>query len=160
MTTSTQAALVRLLAAIDNAEKGDLHGGFGPGYENGLGIEVGTELQAARLLAQQVIANSELQVRSALTFDHWFELNQPAGSVGDMERGWNACLTSLSVAPMADLPDPRLVEIWQSMPGGPDGWLKHFGFLQFGQAVVKAHREANTPTSAVRDSSQEGKIRG
>lgn len=157
MTTSTQAALVRLLTAIDNAEKGDLYGGFGPGYENGLGIEVGTELQAARLLAQQVIADSESHARSALTFDHWFELNQPAGSVGDMERGWNACLTSLCVTPLADLPDARLVEVWQSMPGGPDGWLKHFGFLQFGQAVVKAHREANSPTSSSSDLSQSEK---
>lgn len=144
MNSSAEKALARLLAAIDCAEMGDTRGGFGPGYENGFGIEVGTELQSARLLARQVIADSGREVRSAFTFDHWLKLNQPSGCVGDMERGWNACLSSFGLTPATALPEPRIVEIWNSMPGGPDGWLKHFGFIQFAQAVIAAQMQLNS----------------
>lgn len=49
------AALRRLLAALNKAEEGDTRGGLGPGYENGHGVEVGSELAAAREQAQKVL---------------------------------------------------------------------------------------------------------
>lgn len=33
------------------------------------------------------------------------------------------------------LTDAQIVEVWNQMPGGPDGWLKHFGFIQFARAI-------------------------
>jgi hypothetical protein len=53
----TTTALTRLLAAIDALEDGT-KGGLGPGYENGQGVEVGTELQAAREQARSAIAQA------------------------------------------------------------------------------------------------------
>jgi hypothetical protein len=53
----TTTALTRLLAAIDALEDGDKEG-LGPGYENGHGVEAGTELQAAREQARSAIAQA------------------------------------------------------------------------------------------------------
>jgi hypothetical protein len=47
--------------------------------------------------------------------------------------------TPVIVLPTTDkLSDEQIVRVWQSMPGGPDGWLKSFGFLQFARAVLAA----------------------
>lgn len=55
-------------------------------------------------------------------------------------------LAGASAAPQtvehASLTDERIVEVWNSMPGGPDGWLRQFGFLQFARAVEAAVRDA------------------
>lgn len=34
--------------------------------------------------------------------------------------------------------DKQIIKVWQDMPGGPGGWLKHFGFIQFARAVLAA----------------------
>lgn len=33
------------------------------------------------------------------------------------------------------LSEQEIVSTWQGMPGGPDGWLTNFGFLQFARAI-------------------------
>lgn len=45
-----------------------------------------------------------------------------------------------SQAPAAGvgMTDEQIVEVWNSMPGGPDGWLKNFGFIQFARALLAA----------------------
>jgi len=37
-----------------------------------------------------------------------------------------------------EMTDEQIVAVWQSMPGGPDGWLKQFGYLQFARALLAA----------------------
>lgn len=34
------------------------------------------------------------------------------------------------------LTDEQIVKVWQSMPGGAEGWLKEFGFLQFAHEIL------------------------
>jgi hypothetical protein len=50
------------------------------------------------------------------------------------------------------LTDDKIVEVWNNMPGGPTGWLVHFGYTQFARrieaAVVEAHRLAARPAEA------------
>lgn len=53
-----------------------------------------------------------------------------------------------AVGPVEGLTDAQIVEVWQSMPGGPDGWLKQFGFLQFARAIEQ-HVEAGKRQSEV-----------
>lgn len=36
----------------------------------------------------------------------------------------------------ATVTDKQIVAVWQSMPGGPDGFLKQWGFIQFARAVL------------------------
>lgn len=38
------------------------------------------------------------------------------------------------------LTDEQIKEVWQAMPGGPEGWLKSFGFIQFAHAIIDAAR--------------------
>jgi hypothetical protein len=38
----------------------------------------------------------------------------------------------------AVLTDEQIVKVWQEMPGGPNGWLKEFGFSQFARAIEAA----------------------
>lgn len=33
--------------------------------------------------------------------------------------------------------DAQIVEVWQGMPGGADGWLKGWGFIQFSRALLE-----------------------
>lgn len=40
--------------------------------------------------------------------------------------------------PALELTDPEIVAVWQWMPGGPDGWLKSFGYIQFAHALIEA----------------------
>ena len=37
-----------------------------------------------------------------------------------------------------EMTDEQIVAVWQAMPGGPDGWLKQFGYLQFARALLAA----------------------
>jgi len=50
------------------------------------------------------------------------------------------------------LSDAQIVSIWQGMPGGPDGWLKQFGFMQFARAVIAANQPAAAPAIQVQPS--------
>lgn len=46
----------------------------------------------------------------------------------------------------AHLTQEQIVAVWQGMPGGPEGWLKEFGFVQFAQAIIdKMHEVGNVP---------------
>lgn len=38
------------------------------------------------------------------------------------------------------LTDEQIKEVWRAMPGGPEGWLKSFGFIQFAHAIIDAAR--------------------
>jgi hypothetical protein len=50
------------------------------------------------------------------------------------------------------LTDEQIVSVWQGMPGGPEGWLRQFGFLQFARAIEAEVRAAlSQPSPAVRD---------
>lgn len=44
-------------------------------------------------------------------------------------------------AQAVELSDAEIVSVWQEMPGGPDGWLKSFGFLQFARAILAAAKK-------------------
>lgn len=37
----------------------------------------------------------------------------------------------------AKITDEQIVAAWQGMPGGPDAWLKQFGFIQFARRVLE-----------------------
>jgi len=37
-----------------------------------------------------------------------------------------------------EMTDAEIVSVWQGMPGGAEGWLKQFGYLQFARAVLAA----------------------
>lgn len=50
-----RGALEKLTFAVDLAEDGCTNGGFGPGYENGLGIECGSVLESARAEARAAL---------------------------------------------------------------------------------------------------------
>jgi hypothetical protein len=43
--------------------------------------------------------------------------------------------TNTAVA-VPEMTDEQIVKVWQDMPGGPDGWLKQFGYLQFARALL------------------------
>ena len=43
------------------------------------------------------------------------------------------------------LTEDEITTIWQTMPGGPAGWLKSFGFLQFARAVEEEVIERQSP---------------
>lgn len=42
----------------------------------------------------------------------------------------------------ARLTEEQVVAVWKGMPGGPEGWLKSFGFLQFAEALFDAQATA------------------
>lgn len=44
----------------------------------------------------------------------------------------------LSSTAGAALSDEDIRVIWQTMPGGPAGWLRSFGYLQFARAIEDA----------------------
>lgn len=52
---AVRGALEKLTFAVDFAEDGCTNGGFGPGYENGLGIECGSVLASARIEARAAL---------------------------------------------------------------------------------------------------------
>lgn len=54
-----RVALEKLTFAVDLAEDGCTNGGFGPGYENGLGIECGSVLESARKAARAALKGAE-----------------------------------------------------------------------------------------------------
>ena len=81
-------------------------------------------------------------------------LTDPAQALSEMARDGEESLVSarllldlfnaLAAAPAIShsgegaapsLTDDDITIIWQTMPGGPAGWLKSFGFLQFARAV-------------------------
>lgn len=45
-------------------------------------------------------------------------------------------MTPDTPTPGGEPSDDEIVAVWQSMPGGADGWLKHFGFIQFARAIL------------------------
>lgn len=51
-------------------------------------------------------------------------------------------MASCIAAENAELTDEQITEVWQSMPGGPHGWLKSFGFIQFARAAIAASKAA------------------
>lgn len=44
----------------------------------------------------------------------------------------------MNTLPKSLLSEQEIVSTWQGMPGGPDGWLTNFGFLQFARAIESA----------------------
>lgn len=50
----------------------------------------------------------------------------------------------------AALSDEQIVAVWQSMPGGPEGWLKSFGFLQFARAILATRQPARATGDVAR----------
>lgn len=74
--------------------------------------------------------------------------------------------TTASAAPAAraKLTDEEIQTIWQTMPGGPAGWLKSFGYLQFARAVEEWIIENNgslvaTSASSVEDAGRYNTVR-
>lgn len=63
-----------------------------------------------------------------------------------------AGLRAAAASAPAKLTEEDITVIWQTMPGGPAGWLKSFAFLQFARAVEEQVLENNvspaTPASA------------
>jgi hypothetical protein len=51
----------------------------------------------------------------------------------------------LTPAPAAAISDDQIVAAWQAMPGGPEGWLKSFGFIQFARTVLALRPEPEKP---------------
>jgi len=49
----------------------------------------------------------------------------------------------------------EIISVWQNMPGGSEGWLKTFGFVQFAEAILDADLKKVSNTSAS-DSQAEG----
>jgi hypothetical protein len=60
-----------------------------------------------------------------------------------------ASVAQASARVSAALTDDDITTIWQTMPGGPAGWLKSFGFLQFARAVEEWLRENPAPARAL-----------
>lgn len=95
--TPLQQAAQRLTAAIEALEDG-IKGGLGPGYENGHGIEVGTELQAARQ-----------EMASALA-----QAGEPFGYFKALPFGWTDC---------AEMDEGAIALYTAPQDGGRDGAL-------------------------------------
>lgn len=60
-------------------------------------------------------------------------------AVIDAQRKADPCGT---VDAQVALSDEQIIEVWQAMPGGPEGWLKSFGFLQFARAILATRQRA------------------
>lgn len=81
---------------------------------------------------------------SLVASDPTLEARQSLYSVIHTLRQMSATLDAAAVTSQTarvaarEMTDEQIVKIWQGMPGGPDGWLKHFGFIQFARAVLAA----------------------
>ena len=55
--------------------------------------------------------------------------------------GWrNLPLPEPALVPLSEA---EVVKVWQGMPGGPEGWLKNFGFIQFAESIANALATSN-----------------
>jgi len=67
-TLALRTALVRLIKAVETAEEESAHGGFGPGYESGRGVECGAELTGAMMQARDAV--KDVSGQPEITFAH------------------------------------------------------------------------------------------
>ena len=58
--------------------------------------------------------------------------------VNDTAKEYRAMINARTKDIKPILPEAVIDEVWNGMPGGPEGWLKEFGYLQFSREIEKA----------------------
>ncbi|OIJ42012.1 hypothetical protein [Massilia timonae] len=110
----------------------------------------GDLLDVARTLCTIAARRTELPAEKRKHYPHADEEGSPLLAVaraaclarGYTEDGLAAPGVIYPVPPVAgqvavpEMTDAQIVAVWQAMPGGPDGWLKQFGYLQFARALL------------------------
>jgi len=97
--------------------------------------------------ALAALTNAEMI--AALSEVHSWARDLPIPTRGACSAMQKVCAVrdALAAAPVAaqagqvavpEMTDAEIVSVWQGMPGGAEGWLKQFGYLQFARAVLAA----------------------